>query len=171
MTAALALIALAALARWLWASSPAPGGTWTSSNGRWAGAASARSSSSCCWPARSTPPSPFWARPGFAYGKGAPAYYILAYCPLAYVLVYLLLPPIWRYAREHGLVSQPDFFVRKYDSPALGLLVTLVGLVALVPYLVLQLTGLGIIVSTALRRDLADVRRSGSAPRPSRPTS
>jgi solute:Na+ symporter, SSS family len=86
---------------------------------------------------------------GFAYGKGGPTYYILAYGSLAYVLSYWMLPAIWRYANEHRLVSQPDFFARKYDSPALGALVSLVGLVALVPYLVLQFKGLGIIVSTA----------------------
>src|SRR5580704_17979243 len=83
---------------------------------------------------------------GFAYGKGAPAYYILCYGTLAYVLSYFMLPPIWRYAKENGLYSQADFFVRKYDSPALGVIVALVDIAALIPYLVLQFRGLGIIV-------------------------
>jgi SSS family solute:Na+ symporter len=86
---------------------------------------------------------------GYAYGHGAPAYYILCYGTLAYIISYWLLPPIWRYANEHKLISQPDFFIRKYDSPALGVLVALVGIVALVPYLVLQFKGLGIIVELA----------------------
>lgn len=86
---------------------------------------------------------------GFAYGRGGPAYYILCYAALAYVMSYFLLPPIWRYARDNELYSQSDFFVRKYDSPALGVLVALVGIVALVPYLVLQFKGLGIIVEAA----------------------
>lgn len=86
---------------------------------------------------------------GYAYGKGAPAFYILCYGSLAYIISYWLLPPIWRYAKAHSLISQPDFFVHKYRSPALGVLVALVGIVALVPYLVLQLKGLGIIVETA----------------------
>jgi SSS family solute:Na+ symporter len=60
-----------------------------------------------------------------------------------------MLPPIWRYARQHRLFSQPDYFAAKYDSPALGVLVAMVGIVALVPYLVLQFKGLGIIVATA----------------------
>ncbi|WP_118182602.1 sodium:solute symporter family protein [Paraburkholderia phosphatilytica] len=86
---------------------------------------------------------------GFAYGKGAPVYYILSYATLAYVLSYWMLPPIWRYAKNNRLVSQPHFFMHKYRSPALGTLVALVGVAALIPYLVLQLKGLGIIVATA----------------------
>ena len=104
---------------------------------------------------------------GWAYGRGAPTYYILAYGSLAYVLSYWLLPPIWRYAKQERLISQSHFFAKKYDSPWLGVLVALVGVVALVPYLLLQFTGLGIIVTLASygidlvdRRDL-DRRRDG----------
>ncbi len=84
---------------------------------------------------------------GYAYGHGGPALYILSYASIAYVMSYWLAPIIWRYAKQHRLISQPDFFARKYGSPALGVLVSLVGVVALVPYLVLQFRGLGIIVS------------------------
>lgn len=86
---------------------------------------------------------------GWAYGKGGPAFYILGYGCLAYILSYWLLPAIWRYSKEHKLVSQSDLFVKKYNSPLLGILVSLVGVVALIPYLVLQLKGLGSIVSEA----------------------
>ncbi|MCW8305501.1 sodium:solute symporter [Acidiphilium sp. PA] len=91
----------------------------------------------------------FLGASGFAYGQGAPAYYILAYGTIAYVLGYFMLPKVWTYAKQHHLVSQPDFFAHKYDSPALGIIVALVDIVALIPYLVLQLTGLGIIVVAA----------------------
>jgi len=84
---------------------------------------------------------------GWAYGRGAPAFYILCYGAIAYSISYFLLPVIWRYATTHQLHSQADFFVRKYGSPALGVMVSLVGVAALIPYLVLQLKGLGIIVS------------------------
>jgi solute:Na+ symporter, SSS family len=86
---------------------------------------------------------------GWAYGKGAPAFYIICYGAVAYSLSYFMLPVISRYAKTHGLVSQADFFIRKYDSRSLGILVSVVSVAALVPYLVLQLTGLGIIVSEA----------------------
>ena len=84
---------------------------------------------------------------GWAYGKGAPAFYILCYGAVAYTVSYFVLPVIWRYAQQHRLVSQADFFASKYQSTALGVVVALVSVAALVPYLVLQLKGLGIIVS------------------------
>ena len=84
---------------------------------------------------------------GWAYGRGAPAFYILCYGTIAYSISYFLLPVVWRYATRHQLHSQPDFFVSKYQSPALGVLVSLVSVSALIPYLVLQLKGLGIIIS------------------------
>ncbi len=86
---------------------------------------------------------------GWAYGRGAPALYILCYGAIAYCMSYFLLPVIWRYAQERRLVSQADYFVQKYESRALGVLVAGVSVAALVPYLVLQLKGLGIIVSEA----------------------
>jgi SSS family solute:Na+ symporter len=86
---------------------------------------------------------------GFAYGRGGPVYYILCYGTLAFVMSYFMLPPIWRYARDRELYSQADFFAAKYDSPWLGALVSVVGIAALIPYLVLQFKGLGIIVEAA----------------------
>ena len=84
---------------------------------------------------------------GWAYGRGAPAFYILCYGAIAYSISYFLLPVVWRYATTHHLHSQADFFVSKYRSPALGVLASLVSVAAIVPYLVLQLKGLEIIVS------------------------
>ncbi len=84
---------------------------------------------------------------GWAYGRGAPAFYILGYGAIAYSLSYFLLPAIWSYATAHRLHSQADFFAHRYASPALGVLVALVSVAAMTFYLVLQLKGLGIIVS------------------------
>lgn len=86
---------------------------------------------------------------GWAYSEGGPALYILPYGTLAYVISYWLMPVIWQYAKEKRVVSQADFFVHKFDSKNLGVLVSLVAVVAMVPYLALQLTGLGLIVSIA----------------------
>ncbi len=84
---------------------------------------------------------------GFAYGSGGAAYYILGYGTLAYVLSYYLLPAVWRFATPRKLVSQADVFTSAYNSRALGVLVSVVAVAAMIPYLALQLKGLGIIVS------------------------
>ncbi|KXH83799.1 sodium:solute symporter [Sporosarcina sp. HYO08] len=86
---------------------------------------------------------------GWTYTRGAAVYYVPAYIFLAYVLSYWFVPKIWRYCKENNLISQPDFFVAKYKSTALGILVAVVGCVAMVPYIVIQFKGLGIIVSSA----------------------
>lgn len=89
----------------------------------------------------------FLGASSWAYGKGGPAFYIIAYLSLIYVLSYYMFPAIWKYAKERNLMSQSDFFVSKYKSPFLGVIVALIGIVSMVPYIVLQLKGLGIIVS------------------------
>jgi len=83
---------------------------------------------------------------GYAYAHGVAALYMVAYTALGFMLSYWLLPPIWRIGRAHGLLTQADFFRVRYDSTPLALLVAAVGLVSMVPYLVLQFKGLGIIV-------------------------
>src|SRR4051794_26051831 len=84
---------------------------------------------------------------GFVYGSGGAAYYILGYGTLAYVLSYYLLPAVWRYATPRRLVSQADVFTSAFGSRALGIVVSVVAVAAMIPYLALQLKGLGIIVS------------------------
>ncbi len=86
---------------------------------------------------------------GWAYSKGAAAYYVPAYIFLAYVLSYWLVPKIWRYAKDNSIISQPDYFAAKFNSKAMGMIVAVLGSLALVPYISIQLKGLGIIVSEA----------------------
>jgi SSS family solute:Na+ symporter len=89
----------------------------------------------------------FLGASGWAYGKGAPAFYIIAYGAVAYIMSYWLLPAIWRRATSWQVVSQAEYFARAYDSVWVGRVVALVSMVSLMPYLVLQLKGLGIIVA------------------------
>jgi solute:Na+ symporter, SSS family len=91
----------------------------------------------------------FLGASGWAYSRGAPSFYIIAYGTLAYIISFFLLPPVWRIAKQHGLHTQPDFFLARYHSPALAGLVALVGVLSIVPYLQLQLAGLGMIVELA----------------------
>jgi SSS family solute:Na+ symporter len=91
----------------------------------------------------------FLGTSGWVYSKGAPALYIIAYLVLTNVTAFFLSPAIWRVGRAHGMQTQADFFQVVYASKPLGALVAIVGIAGIIPYLQLQLTGLGIIVSVA----------------------
>ncbi len=91
----------------------------------------------------------FLGASGWAYSRGGPTLYIMAYLTLAYVVSFFILPQIWEMGRECGLQTQSDFFSARYGSKYLAAFVCVVGVAFLIPYLQLQLTGLGIIVSLA----------------------
>src|SRR5271169_4709056 len=52
----------------------------------------------------------FLGASGWAYSRGGPTLYILAYLTLAYVVSFYLLPPIWELGRKFGLQTEADFF-------------------------------------------------------------
>lgn len=91
----------------------------------------------------------FLGASGWAYGKGGPTLYILAYLTLAYVVSFYILPQVWEVGRKYSLQTESDFFQQRYGSKHLAAFVALVGVVFMIPYLQLQLTGLGIIVEVA----------------------
>lgn len=97
----------------------------------------------------------FLGASGWAYSRGAPVFYIIIYGALAYTVSFFLLPVIWRVGKKHGLHTQPDFFINRYHSRPLGVAVALIGVVFIVPYLQLQLTGLGLIVHEASNRTIS----------------
>jgi len=91
----------------------------------------------------------FLGASGWAYSRGGPTLYILAYITLAYVVSFFILPPLWEVGRKHKLQTQSDFFNMRYGNKYLGAFVCAVGVVFLLPYFQLQVAGLGIIVSLA----------------------
>jgi SSS family solute:Na+ symporter len=91
----------------------------------------------------------FLGASGWAYSKGAPTFYILIYGALAYTLSFFILPALWKVGKRHGLHTQPDFFIKRYESRFLGVVVALIGVFSIIPYLQLQLAGLGMIVEVS----------------------
>jgi SSS family solute:Na+ symporter len=85
---------------------------------------------------------------GYAYANGGPVFYILGYGVLAYIISFFLLPPLWRYGKRNGLLTQADYFTSRFGSRWVGALAAIVGVVFVVPYGTLQLEGLGDIVTT-----------------------
>lgn len=91
----------------------------------------------------------FLGASGWAYSRGAPILFNLGQAPLIYVFSFFILPLIWEVGRRYGLQTQADFFQVRYGSMYLAAFVALVGVVSLIPYVQLQLTGLGLIVEVA----------------------
>lgn len=91
----------------------------------------------------------FLGASGWAYSRGAPVYYVVGYWPLGCVVGFFILPLIWEVGRKHRMQTQADFFQVRFGSKFLAASVALVGVVSLIPYLQLQLTGLGLIVEEA----------------------
>jgi len=91
----------------------------------------------------------FLGASGWAYSRGGPTLYILAYITLAYVVSFFILPEIWEVGRKYKLQTLSDFFNMRYGNKYLAAFVCIVGVIFMIPYLQLQITGLGIIVNVA----------------------
>jgi SSS family solute:Na+ symporter len=91
----------------------------------------------------------FLGAAGWAYGKGAPVYYILCYGPVAYIIGYFVMPMAWNVGKHFNLLTIGDFFATRYESKGLGAFVGFVGFIFLIPYVTLQMTGLQILLGIA----------------------
>ncbi len=87
---------------------------------------------------------------GYAWAFGAPAYLAFTSVSLACAVGYWLMPQIWSAGKRHGLVTQADFFSRRYDAPWLGVVVGLAGIAALIVYVQIQLTALTLVFRLTL---------------------
>lgn len=83
---------------------------------------------------------------GYAWALGAPAYLAFTSVSLSYAIGYWLMPQIWRAGREHGFITQSDFFATRYNARWLGIAVAAVGIAALIIYVQIQLVSLTLIV-------------------------
>ncbi|MGW7316731.1 sodium:solute symporter family protein [Streptomyces sp. NPDC054865] len=85
---------------------------------------------------------------GWGYNYGAPVLYVVAYMSCGYAVGYVVGPMLWDYARRHGLVGISDMVAHRYGRPWLGAAVAVLATVFLLPYIQLQITGMGVVVST-----------------------
>lgn len=90
----------------------------------------------------------FLGASGWAYARGGPTFYILGYGALAYLVGYYILPVMSSIGRKYNLMTQSDLVEHMYGSRTLGILTACIGVAFLLPYLQLQLTGLGLIIET-----------------------
>ena len=84
---------------------------------------------------------------GWAYGYGAPIFYLVGYMATGYATVYLFAPMVWGYAKRHDLISITDIIAHRFRSKRFGAFVAIVATLALLPYIQLQIQGMGLVVS------------------------
>jgi solute:Na+ symporter, SSS family len=89
----------------------------------------------------------FIAVPALVYATGAAGFYALSYTIMVFPIVFVFAPRLWSVARVHGYVTPADFIRGRYGSRGLGLAVALTGILATMPYIALQIVGIGAVLT------------------------
>lgn len=90
----------------------------------------------------------FLGAPGWAYSRGAAAFYVLAFSAIGVIPLYFLGPKARRWGTRHGFVTQAEMLGWRFDSRMLQGILALVSVGVFVPYLTLQMKGAGLILET-----------------------
>ncbi len=100
---------------------------------------------------------------GYGYSLGAAAFFAVPYVVLAYPIAYYILPRIWEYASKYRLTTLADYARERFQSRTLGVLVALTGIIFLIPYIDLQLSGITGVVDVAGKGTFANPQAVGIA--------
>jgi SSS family solute:Na+ symporter len=84
----------------------------------------------------------FIAVPALVFGSGSIGFYAVAYTILVYPIIFIFLPRLWSVSRVHGYITPADFIRGRYGSRGLALASAFTGILALMPYIALQLVGI-----------------------------
>lgn len=87
----------------------------------------------------------FLGAPGWAYSKGAPALYIIAYTAFAILPWFIIGPKVRKIGKRDRLFTISGFLKGRFNSPLLAVLIGLIALFASVQYLATQMTGMAVI--------------------------
>ncbi len=90
----------------------------------------------------------FLGAPGWAYSRGASAFYIVAYGIIGMVPFYFMGPRARRLGERYGFVTQAELLAYRYESKPMSVLLAVLSVAVFVPYLVLQMKGAGLILNT-----------------------
>ena len=91
----------------------------------------------------------FLGLPGLAAREGVRAWAITLYGMLSYIIGFLIIPRMWKSAHRHGWLTIADAFEDLYQSRALGAFVAVSGALWSIPYIQLQIQGIGYIIEVA----------------------
>ncbi|GAL96255.1 Na+/solute symporter [Acetobacter tropicalis NRIC 0312] len=86
------------------------------------------------------------AVPALVYAAGGYGFFALPYTIIVYPFIFLVMPRLWKIAQEGGYATAADIVRARFNSRALEIVVALTGLVAVMPYIALQLIGIRTVV-------------------------
>jgi len=89
----------------------------------------------------------FLGGPGWAYSRGAAAFYIIAYGVIGIVPLYFFGPRAWRLGKKYGYVTQAELLADRFDSKFLSIMLAILSVVVFIPYLTLQMVGAGYVLN------------------------
>jgi SSS family solute:Na+ symporter len=85
----------------------------------------------------------FIAVPAAVFGAGAvTGFFAVSYTIIVFPIALVFLPRLWSIARTHNYITPADFVRGRYGSRGLALAMAVTGIVALMPYIALQLVGI-----------------------------
>jgi SSS family solute:Na+ symporter len=87
------------------------------------------------------------AVPAALYGAGAMGFFAVPYAVIAYPYMMLVLPRIWTICHRHGYITFADFVGGRYGNRWLTAAIALTGILALMPYIALQLVGMRVVIA------------------------
>lgn len=96
----------------------------------------------------------FLGGPGWAYSRGAAAFYIISYGTVGLIPWYSIGPRIARLGRRFGYVTQAEFLRHRYESGAISAVLAVISVVAFIPYLTLQMQGAGYVFWVVTDRNI-----------------
>jgi SSS family solute:Na+ symporter len=86
------------------------------------------------------------AVPALVYAVGAYGFFALPYTIIVYPFVFAVMPLLWKVAHANGYVTAADVVHGTYGSRGLELAVAATGMLATMPYIALQLVGMGTVI-------------------------
>ena len=90
----------------------------------------------------------FVAVPALLFGTGAAGFFAVPYTIAVFPLVMFAAARMWSVCHEHGYATSAEFVRGRHGSAILALLVAITGIVATMPYIALQLTGIRAVIET-----------------------
>lgn len=88
----------------------------------------------------------FLGGPGWTFSRGGAAFYILGYGVLGMAPFFAIGPWSARLGRKHGYVTQASMLAHRYQSRSVAIAAGITSVIAMVPYVALQMRGAGIVL-------------------------